>query len=326
MTKPKVYVSRNVRPEVLARLGEVCEVRTWPGPGRCPAEVLTREGAGVEAILGTDRWTAAMLGEASRLRLIALTAVGFDMVDVAAATARGVLVTNTPDVLTETVADLTFALLLAAARRVCETERWMRAGQWQTLGVTPMGRDIHHATLGIVGLGRIGAAVAERARGFRMSVLYFDFVRREDLEREFGYRFVPLDTLLRESDFVTLHVPLLPQTSGMIGAAELALMKPTAYLINAARGPVVDERALIAALQAGRIAGAGLDVYESEPVHSSSPLLAMENVITLPHVGSATEATRQAMVDLATDNVLAVLQGKPPLTPVNPDALSRRKP
>ena len=326
MTKPKVYVSRSVRPEVLARLGEVCEVRTWSGPGRCPAEVLTREGAGVEAILGTDRWTAAMLGEASRLRLIALTAVGFDMVDVAAATARGVLVTNTPDVLTETVADLTFALLLAAARRVCETERWMRAGQWQTLGVTPMGRDVHHATLGIVGLGRIGAAVAERARGFRMSVLYFDFVRREDLEREFGYRFVPLETLLRESDFVTLHVPLLPQTSGMIGAAELALMKPTAYLINAARGPVVDERALIAALQAGRIAGAGLDVYENEPLPASSPLLAMENVITLPHVGSATEATRQAMVDLATDNVLAVLQGKPPLTPVNPDALSKRKP
>jgi glyoxylate reductase len=311
---------------VLARLGEVCEVRTWSGPGRCPAEVLTKTAAEVEAILGTDRWTAAMLGEASRLRLIALTAVGFDMVDVTAATARGVLVTNTPDVLTETVADLTFALLLAAARRVCETERWMRAGQWQTLGVTPMGRDVHHATLGIVGLGRIGAAVAERARGFRMSVLYFDFVRREDLEREFGYRFVPLDTLLRESDFVTLHVPLLPQTSGMIGAAELALMKPTAYLINAARGPVVNERALVAALQAGRIAGAGLDVYENEPVPSSSPLLAMENVITLPHVGSATEATRQAMVNLATDNVLAVLQGKPPLTPVNPDALSRRKP
>ena len=326
MTKPKVYVSRSVRPEVIARLGEVCEVRTWSGPGRCPAEVLTREGAGVEAILGTDRWTAAMLGEASRLRLIALTAVGFDMVDVAAATARGVLVTNTPDVLTETVADLTFALLLTAARRVCETERWMRAGQWQTLGVTPMGRDVHHATLGIVGLGRIGATVAERARGFRMSVLYFDFVRREDLEREFGYRFVPLETLLRESDFVTLHVPLLPQTSGMIGAAEIALMKPTAYLINASRGPVVDERALIAALQAGRIAGAGLDVYENEPLPASSPLLAMENVITLPHVGSATEATRQAMVDLATDNVLAVLQGKLPLTPVNPDALSRRKP
>jgi glyoxylate reductase len=315
-----------VRPEVLARLGEVCEVRTWSGPGRCPAEVLTKEGAVVEAILGTDRWTAAMLGEASRLRLIALTAVGFDMVDVAAATARGVLVTNTPDVLTETVADLTFALLLAVARRVCETERWMRAGQWQTLGVTPMGRDVHHATLGIVGLGRIGAAVAERARGFRMSVLYFDFVRREDLEREFGYRFVPLDTLLRESDFVTLHVPLLPQTSGMIGAPQFALMKPTAYLINAARGPVVDERALIAALQAGRIAGAGLDVYENEPAPSSNPLLAMENVITLPHVGSATEATRQAMVDLATDNVLAVLQGKPPRTPINPDALSRRKP
>ncbi|MEI8190183.1 MAG: D-glycerate dehydrogenase [candidate division NC10 bacterium] len=325
MSRPKVYVSRRVDPRVLARLGEVCEVQAWSGPGKCPAEVLANEGGKVDAILGTDRWTAAMMDQASRLRLVALTAVGFDMVDVAAATARGILVTNTPDVLTETVADLTFAFILAAARRVCETERWMLAGQWKTLGVTPMGRDVHHATLGIVGMGRIGAAVAERARGFHMPVLYFDFVRREELERQFGYRYVNLETLLKESDFVTLHVPLLPETTGMIGAAQLAMMKPTAYLINAARGPVVNERALIAALQAGQIAGAGLDVYETEPIDAANPLLAMENVVKLPHVGSATEATRQAMVNLAADNLLAVLQGKPPLTPVNPEVLSRLK-
>jgi len=279
----------------------------------------------VDAILGTDRWTTAMLDKATRLRLIALTSVGFDMVDVSAATARGILVTNTPDVLTETVADLTFALILAIARRVCETERWLRAGQWHTPGVSPMGRDIHHATLGIVGLGRIGVAVAERARGFHMQVLYSAIGRRQALEQQFGYRFVDLATLLRESDFVSLHVPLLPQTKGMIGAPQFALMKPTAYLINAARGPVVDERALIAALGAGGIAGAGLDVYETEPVEPTNPLLAMENVVTLPHVGSATDATRHAMVDLATDNVLAVLRGQPPLTPVNPDVLSRLK-
>jgi lactate dehydrogenase-like 2-hydroxyacid dehydrogenase len=277
-------------------------------------------------VLGTDRWTAEMLDGASRLRLIALTSVGFDMVDVEACTRRGILVTNTPDVLTDTVADLTFALILAVARRVCETERWLRAGKWETPGVSPMGRDVHHATLGIVGLGRIGAAVAERARGFRMQILYTDFVRQEALERQWGYRFVGLDTLLRESDFVTLHLPLLPETKGTMGAAQFALMKPTAYLINAARGPVVDESALITALRAGRIAGAGLDVFEREPVDPTNPLLTMENVVALPHVGSATDATRQAMVELATDNVLAVLQGKPPITPVNPEVLSRLKP
>jgi glyoxylate reductase len=325
MAKPAVFVSKDVHPSVLARLREVCDTRSWPGPGGCPADVLEKEGANADAVLGTDRWTAAMLEKASRLRLVALTSVGFDMVDLAAATERGILITNTPDVLTETVADLTFALILAVARRVCETERWLRAGQWHTPGVSPMGRDVHHATLGVVGLGRIGAAVAERALGFRMQVLYTDFVRRESLEQRCGYRFVGLDILLRESDFVTLHVPLLAHTKGMIGEAQFALMKPTAYLINAARGSVVDERALIAALQTGRIAGAGLDVYETEPIDLSNPLLTMDNVVALPHVGSATEATRQAMVDLATDNVLAVLHGKPPSTPVNPEVLPRMK-
>jgi lactate dehydrogenase-like 2-hydroxyacid dehydrogenase len=221
------------------------------------------------------------------------------------------------------VADLVFALMLAVARRVPESERWLRAGNWHAVGVTPMGRDVHHSTLGILGMGRIGAAVADRARGFQMTVLYHDTVRREDLERQHGYRFVTLDTLLRESDFVSLHTALTPETRGMIGESELAKMKPTAFLINTSRGPVVDERALIAALQAGRPAGAGLDVFETEPIDLESPLLKMETVVALPHVGSATEATRQAMVDLATDNVLAVLQGRPPLTPVNPEVLSR---
>ncbi len=325
MTKPRVYISRAVRPAVVARLAGACEIRSWEGPGRCPEEVLEKEIKDATAVLGTDRWTAELMDKARRLRLIALTAVGYDSVDVAAATERGIVVTNTAGSLTDTVADLALALMLAAARRVPELERWLRAGNWQTVGFTPMGRDLHHATLGIVGMGRIGAAVAERARGFQMQVLYHDTVRREDLERRYGYRFVTLDTLLGESDFVSLHTALTPQTRGMIGASALAKMKPTAFLINTSRGPVVDETALIAALQAGRLAGAGLDVFEREPVDPQNPLLHMESVVALPHVGSATEATRQAMVDLAADNLLAVLQGKPPLTPVNPEALEKRR-
>jgi lactate dehydrogenase-like 2-hydroxyacid dehydrogenase len=284
---------------------------------------LEKEIGEAAAVLGTDRWTAAMMDKAPHLRIIALTAVGFDSVDVTSATERGILVTNTAGSLTDTVADLVFALMLAVARRVPESERWLRAGNWHAVGVTPMGRDVHHATLGILGMGRIGAAVADRARGFQMTVLYHDTVRREDLERQHGYRFVNLDTLLRESDFLSLHTALTPETRGMIGESELAKMKPTAFLINTSRGPVVNEGALIAALRAGRPAGAGLDVFETEPIDPENPLLKMENVVLLPHVGSATEATRQAMVDLAADNVLAVLQGKPPLTPVNPEVLSR---
>jgi phosphoglycerate dehydrogenase-like enzyme len=186
-----------------------------------------------------------------------------------------------------------------------------------------MGWDVHHATLGILGLGRIGTAVAHRARAFHMPVLYHDAVRREDLERQHGYRFVELDALFQEADFLSVHTPLTPETRGIVGPAVLAKMKPTAYLINTSRGPVVDEAALIEALQAKRLAGAALDVFEKEPIAPENPLLTMENVVLLPHIGSATAATRQAMVDLAVDNVLAVLQGKPPLTPVNPEVLSR---
>lgn len=324
MPKPTVFLSRPVDPRVRARLEAACDLRAWPGPGRCPEEVLVREAREAAAVLGTDRWTAAMLEAADRLRLIALTSVGYDMVDLAAATRRGILVTNTPDVLTDTVADLTFALMLAVARQVTGLERWLRAGEWKTLGATPLGVDVHHATLGLVGLGRIGWAVAERARGFKMPLLYHDSIRREAAERELGCRFVSLETLLRESDFVSLHVPLLPETTGLIGAEALGWMKPTAFLINASRGPVVDEGALIAALRAGRLAGAGLDVFEREPLDPASPLLQMDNVVALPHVGSGTTATRLAMVNLAADNLLAVLGGRPALTPVNPEAHAGR--
>jgi glyoxylate reductase len=284
---------------------------------------LEKEVAEADAVLGTDRWTAALMDKAPRLRIISLTAVGFDSVDVPAATERGIIVTNTAGSLTDTVADLVFALILAAARRVCEMDRWIRAGQWQ--GAAPMALDVHHKTLGIVGFGRIGTAVAERARGFQMQVLYHDVVRRPDLEKQFGYQFLDLESLLSRSDFITIHTALTPQTQGMIGEAQLGIMKRTAFLINTSRGPVVNEPSLIKALQQGRLAGAGLDVFEKEPIDPENPLLKMENVVLLPHVGSATEATRRAMVDLAADNTMAVLQGKQPLTPVNPDVLSRLK-
>lgn len=326
MSKPKVYVGRKVHESLLARLAEACEVRAWTEEGRVPEDVLRAEIKDVEAFLGIARWTGELMDLAPRLRIIANVAVGYDNVDVVAATERGIIVTNTPGVLTDTTADLAFALLMAAARRLGECERYVRAGRWDSVGGSQhFGRDVHHATLGIVGLGRIGQAVAKRgAQGFDMKVLYYDTVRREDLEQAYGYRFVDMDTLLRESDFVSLHVNLGPDTYHMINAEALAKMKPTAILVNAGRGPLVDEEALVEALRERRIFGAGLDVFEKEPT-TDNPLFHLENVVLTPHVGSATQATREAMADLAGDNVLNVLSGKPPITPVNPEVLGRLK-
>jgi len=326
MGKPVVFVTRAVHASILQRLGAVCEVRAWTEKGRCPADVLAKEIQDADVVVGTDHWDDALMARAPRLRHIALTSVGFDMVDLEAANRRNILVTNTAGSLTDTVADLVFALMLAVGRRVCEMDRWLRAGQWREVAMTPMGRDLHHATLGILGFGRIGVAVAERARGFQMPVLYHDVIRRTDLEQEYGYRFVEKDALFGESDYVTIHTTLTENNRRLVGAAELGLMKPAAFLINTSRGPVVDEQALIAALKRGQIAGAALDVFEQEPVDMANPLLTMENVVLLPHVGSATEATRRAMVELAADNALAVCQGQPPLTPVNPEVLPRLRP
>ncbi|HZS33864.1 MAG TPA: D-glycerate dehydrogenase [Methylomirabilota bacterium] len=269
----------------------------------------------------TDTVDDALLAQAPRLRVVANVAVGYNNIDVQAATRRRIVVTHTPGVLTETTADFTWALLLAVARRVPEADAYTRAGKFTEWGLMLLlGGDVHGKTLGILGLGRIGRAVAHRARGFGMPVLYHDAVRDAAAERELRVRYRDKETVLRESDFVTLHVPLLPETHHYIGERELRLMKPTAYLVNAARGPVVDEAALVRALKEGWIAGAGLDVYEHEPkVHPG--LLQCPNAVLAPHIASASRETRLRMATIAVENALAVLDGRRPPNPVNPEVL-----
>ena len=259
-----------------------------------------------------------VLGAAPGLKIVANVAVGYNNIDVAAARRRGIVVTNTPDVLTETTADFAFTLLMAAARRVVEADRYARSGEWKAWKWDLLwGADIHGKTLGLVGFGRIGRAVARRGLGFAMRVLYHDTVRADaSVERELNATAVDMDTLLRESDFVTLHTLLSPETRHLINERTLRLMKRTAILVNAARGPVVDEAALVRALSEGWIAGAGLDVFEEEPkIHPG--LLPLTNVTLAPHIASASRETRIAMATLAVRNCLAVLEGKPPLTPVS---------
>ena len=259
-----------------------------------------------------------LLAAVPTLKVVANVAVGYNNIDVAAARHRGVVVTNTPDVLTETTADFAWALLMAAARRVAEADRFVRSGQWDRWQWDLLwGADIHGKTLGVVGFGRIGRAVARRALGFNMRVLYQDAVQADAaVERDLRAARVDLEALLRESDFVSLHTPFLPETRHLINARTLRLMKRSAILVNAARGPVVEEAALVRALQEGWIAGAGLDVFEEEPkVHPG--LLALTNVVMAPHIGSASLDTRIAMATLAVRNCLAVLDGKPPITPVS---------
>ncbi len=265
----------------------------------------------------TDAIDEEVLGSAPRLRVVANVAVGYNNVDVAAARRRGVVVTNTPDVLTDTTADFTWALLMAVARRVVEADRFVRAGRWQRWEfMRLLGGDVHGKALGVIGFGRIGRAVARRALGFGMRVLYHDTVRADAAtERDLNAAFTDKTTLLRESDFVTLHCLLTPETRHLIDATALRTMKKTAYLINAARGPIVDEAALVQALAEGRIAGAGLDVVEEEP-RVNPGLLRLDNVVLAPHIASASEETRLEMAMLAVNNCLAVLEGKPPLTPV----------
>ncbi len=257
-------------------------------------------------------------------KIFANYAVGYDNVEVDAATKRGVMITNTPGVLTDTTADLAWALIFAVARRIVEGDQFFRTGQWRGWGPLQfLGHDIHGATLGIVGAGRIGTAVGLRSVGFSMKVLYADEVDNTQLEQETGARRVPFDELLRRSDFVSLHVPLNAQTRHLIGERELGLMKPTAYLINTSRGPVIDEAALVEALRAKAIAGAGLDVYEGEPA-SAPGLTDLPNVVCIPHLGSATEATRSKMATMAATNLVAGLRGERPPNLVNPQVLETR--
>ena len=270
----------------------------------------------------TDRIDAPLLDAVPNVRVVSNIAVGFDNIDVPAATERGVIVTNTPGVLTETTADLAFALILGASRRIGESERYLRAGRYRQWRIDLLtGGDVWGATLGIFGMGRIGQAVARRGRGFNMRVLYHDpFRLSDDAERELGIEFARKEELLAQADFVTLHCALTPKTRHLIGAAELRAMKPTSVLVNTSRGPVVDEAALAVALQAGTIAAAGLDVFEREPeVHPQ--LLACENALLVPHIASASVATRTRMCVMAAENLLAGLAGERPPNIVNPEVL-----
>ena len=318
-----VFVTRKIPEAGLTILRERCGVVEVNPEDR----VLTREElrAGVRGRDGvlcllTDEVDDAVLAAAGpACRVLANYAVGFNNVDLAAATRRGIWVTNTPGVLTESTADLAWTLMLSVARRIVESDRYFRTERWTGWGPMQfLGRDVCGATLGIVGGGRIGTAVARRAVGFDMRLLYTDVQASKALDG-LGGRRVDLPTLLRESDFVSLHVTLSDETHHLIGKDELALMKPTAYLINTARGPVVDEAALVEALKAKRIAGAGLDVYENEPAVTAG-LTALENVVCIPHLGSATEATRSKMAVMAAENLVAGLEGRTPPNCVNPEA------
>ncbi len=313
----KVLVTREI-PEAGLRLLEDFDVTVLSErpPERGELLEAVRGASGILATL-TEKVDAELMDAAGEdLKVVANMAVGYDNVDLEAARERGVIVTNTPDVLDETTADTAFMLLLAAARRLGEGERIVRAGKWEAWGPKMLtGPDVWGKTLGIVGFGRIGQAVARRASGFGMEVVYAARSRKEDAENELGARYAELDELLQTSDFISLHVPLTEETTHLIGAGELEKMKPKSVLVNTSRGPVVDEEALADALAGGRIFAAGLDVYEEEPeVHPK--LLELENVVLAPHIGSASIETRDRMATLAAENVSAVLRGEEPKTPV----------
>ncbi len=303
------------------------ELQVWPGelPPSADQIAVALRTADAALTMVTDRIDEAMLVASPRLRVIANMAVGYDNVDPAVAAAAGVWLTNTPGVLAETTADMAFALLMAAARNVVASDRDTRTGGWLTWSPTAfLGQDVFGATLGIVGLGEIGAAMARRAAGFKMRVLYASRTVRPELEAALGVTKVALEDLLRESDFVSLHTPLTSQTERMMGAPQFALMKATAILINTARGKIVDQDALVAALRAGHLAGAALDVTDPEPLPLGHPLFSLPNVIITPHIASASLATRSKMAEMAADNILAVLSGREPLNPVNRPAHPRQ--
>jgi len=326
--RPRVYITRRIPTEALEVLTAHLDCRMWDEhEAPVPRDVLEREAAEADGLLTmvSDRVDDALLDRAPRLKVVANMAVGYDNIDVQSCTRRGILVTNTPGVLTETTADLAWALLMAAARRIPEAERVVREGRWKSWAPMMLtGQDVYGATLGIVGMGQIGSAVARRARGFDMKILYHNRRRRPEAERSLGAEYRDLDSLLRESDFVVILTPLTPETRGLIGERELSLMKSNAVLVNAGRGGVVDEDALYRALKEGRIWAAGLDVFEKEPVPADHPLLTLPNVVVLPHIGSASIPTRIRMAKLAADNLVAALTGGEPPTPVNPEVLQKK--
>jgi len=306
--KPKVYVTRHLPEQAWNELSQGCEATSWDQETPPPYEVLLaniHDKDGLLCLL-TDRVDARLMDAAPRLKVISQCAVGYDNIDVEAATQRGIRVGNTPGVLTNATADFTFALLMAAARRIGEGIDYVRAGRWETWGLTLLlGQDVFGATLGIIGLGRIGTAVARRARGFNMRILYYDTTRQPQIESELGMEYHPLNDLLAKADFVSLHVNLTDETRGLINSEAFERMKPTAVLINTARGPVVDSEALYQALKTGRIAAAAIDVTDPEPLPADHKLLSLPNLILTPHIASATVSSRTQMALMAVRNLIA---------------------
>jgi glyoxylate reductase len=326
--RPIVFVARRIPDDGLDPILAACDARIWEDdlpPPRAELLEAIRDCAGVLTLL-TDRVDDEFLDAAGPgLKVVSNYAVGFDNIDLAAVNRRGIPAGNTPGVLTETTADLAFALLMAAARRLPEGDRYVRAGSWQTWGpMLLLGPDVHGATIGIVGFGRIGQAMARRARGFGMTILYQDIQRVDPaLEEELGATFLPLEELLPRADFVSLHTNLTPETRGMINAEKLSWMKPNAVLVNTSRGPVIDHAALADALGSGRIFAAALDVTDPEPIAPDDPLVGLDNCLIVPHIASASRATRGKMAEMAAANLLAGVRGERLPTPINPEVYDR---
>lgn len=322
MSKPKVFVSRRIPDAGLKRILAACDAEIWPEQLPPPPDVLRQKVAQVDGLLSllTDRIDGSLLDAAPRLKVVSNYAVGYNNIDVPACTARGVCVGNTPDVLTDATADMAFALLISAARRIVESQRYAAEGKWKTwepLG--HIGQDLVGKTLGIVGLGRIGCAMARRCRGgWGMQIVYYDTRANEQAEKELGARRVSFDELLAQSDFVSVHADLNDTTRGMFNAAAFDKMKPTAVFVNTARGPHVVQKDLIEALQKGEIFAAGLDVTDPEPPDPGDPLLRVPNCIVAPHIASATVSSRNGMAEIAADNLIAGLTGQPLRAWVNP--------
>ncbi len=319
--KPKVLITRKISESVIANMREYCDVMVWEEEDTpIPREKLENKITEIDGLLCllTDSVDEELLNKATNLKVISNLAVGYNNINVDVATEKGIVVTNTPDVLTETTADLTFALLMATARRLVEASDFLRAGKWSSW--SPMlltGQDIYGAKIGIIGMGRIGEAVARRAKGFNMEIYYYNRSPKPEVEKELGATYTDLTTLLKESDYVVIMAPYTEETKNLITAEHFKIMKKNAILINTARGGIVNETDLYEALKNGEIWAAGLDVFEEEPVPLDHPLLTLKNVVTLPHIGSASITTRNKMADVAAINLLLVLKGEKPLNPVN---------
>ena len=333
MSRPKIYVTRKLPEAGIKRIFELFDVEIWPEYPPPPRDVLLQKVRTVDGLVSllTDKIDKELLENAKNLKIIAQYAVGYDNIDLDACTSKGIYVTNTPGVLTDATADHTMALMLAIARRIVESDTYIRTGKWEesNTGWHPtmfLGVELTGKTLGIIGFGRIGVAVARRARAFGMKIVYYSRQRKTELEKELDATYLQLDDLLKVSDIVSIHVSLNDKTKNLIGARELRLMKTTALLINTSRGAVLDEEALYDALKDGIIAGAALDVFRQEPTPKTNKLLSLKNIVVTPHTGSATYKTRTKMAEIVSENLIAFFSGKIPPNLVNKNVTDIKKP